>query len=99
MKMTVFTITEYSGFDNLEEVVAICDNHASAIQWLIKNKGLGENYTEYYSLYSAYMSLKNLYGKDWLKVLLEYKVFFFHLDGLDYEIEEKELFSEKPLDN
>ena len=30
--MTVFTITEYSGFDNLEEVVAICDSHASAIQ-------------------------------------------------------------------
>ena len=97
--MTVFTITETYGLDDFSEVVAVCDSHASAIQWLIDNKGLNENYTEYYSLYSAYMSLKNLYGKDWLKVLLEYKTFFFHLDGLDYEIEEKELFSKKPLDN
>ena len=96
--MTVFTITETYGFDDTTEVVAICDSHASAIQWLIKNKGLSENYTQYYSIYSTYMSLKNLYGKDWLKVLLEYKVFFFHLDGLDYEIEEREIFAEKPLD-
>lgn len=96
--MTVFTITETYGFESASEVVAVCDSHASAIQWLIKNKGLSENYTQYYSIYSAYMSLKNLYGKDWLKVLLEYKVFFFHLDGLDYEIEEKEIFAEKPLD-
>lgn len=97
--MTVFTITESYDFDDATEVVAICDSHASAIQWLIKNKGLSENYTEYYSLYSAYMSLKSLYGKDWLKVLLEYKTFFFRLDGLNYEIEEREIFSEKPLDN
>ena len=96
--MTVFTITETYGFDDTTEVIAVCDSHASAIQWLIKNKGLSENYTQYYSTYSAYMSLKNLYGKDWLKVLLEYKVFFFHLDGLDYEIEEREIFTEKPLD-
>ena len=96
--MTVFTITETYGFESTSEVVAVCDSHASAIQWLIKNKGLSENYTQYYSAYSEYMSLKELYGKDWLNVLLEYKVFFFHLDGLDYEIEEREIFSEKPLD-
>ena len=98
--MTIFTITESCDFvDNTTEVVAICDSYASAIQWLIDNKGLNENYTEYHSLYSAYMSLKELYGKDWLKILLECKFIFFQFDGLDYEIEEKELFSKKPLDN
>lgn len=96
--MTVFTITETYGFDDTSEVVAICDSHASAIQWLIDNKGLSENYTSYYSIYSEWLSLKNLYGKEWLKVLLKKKAFFFHLDGLDYEIEEKEIFSKKPLD-
>jgi len=96
--MTVFTITETYGFDDTTEVVAVCDSHASAIQWLIDNKGLSENYTSYYSIYSKWLSLKNLYGKEWLKILLKKKAFFFHLDGLDYEIEEKELFSEKPLD-
>ena len=96
--MTVFIITETYGFDDTTEVVAVCDSHASAIQWLIDNKGLNENYTTYFSVYSEYMSLKELYGKNWLRVLLEDKAFFFHLDGLDYEIEEKEIFSKKPLD-
>lgn len=96
--MTVFTITETYGFDDTTEVVAVCDSHASAIQWLIKNKGLSAQTSEFNSLTFQYQSFQEAYGKEWLSVLLEYKRSFFHLDGLDYEIEEKELFSEKPLD-
>lgn len=95
--MTIFIITETYGFDD-STVVAVCDSHASAIQWLINNKGLNENYTEYHFHHSEYMSLKELYGENWLKTLLECKSTFFQFDNANYEIEEKELFSEKPLD-
>ena len=98
--MTVFIITETYGFDDTSEVVAVCDSHASAIQWLIKNKGLSGEYSYWLTSFSQYVSLNAMYGKKhWLQEILTNKWSFFNLDGLDYEIEERKIFSEKPLDN
>ena len=95
--MTVFVITEYYSFENLEVVCAVCDSHESAIQWLIENKGLSGEYSYWLTSFSQYVSLNAMYGKKhWLQELLTNKWSFFHLDGLDYEIEEKELFTKKP---
>ena len=96
---SVFIITAFSSFNNdFDEVVAVCDSYASAIQWLIENKGLTKDYTRFHPVYYQYWTLEDFYGKDWLKVLLSTQdIKYFHFDGLNYEIEEREIFSKKPL--
>lgn len=98
--MTIFIITEFSIFNNdFDEVVAVCDSYASAIQWLIENKGLTKDYSQLHPVYYRYWTLEDFYGKNWLKVMLiRQDMKRFHLDGLNYDIEEKEIFSKKPLD-
>lgn len=98
--MTIFIITEFDSFSNdFDEIVAACDSYASAIQWLIENKGLTKDYSQLHPVYYHYWTLEDFYGKNWLKGLLtSQEMKLFHLNGLNYEIEEKELFSEKPLD-
>ena len=93
--MTVCTITEIYG-DDTSEIVAICKNHASAIQWLIANKGLNKEYLTYQSFSSQCLTYEQLYQENWLNVLLDEHISFFALDNLYYEIEEKELFCETP---
>jgi hypothetical protein len=98
--MTIFIIEQYSSFNNdFDETVAVCDSYASAIQWLIENKGLTKDYTQLHPVYYHYWTLEDFYGKNWLKVMLiRQEMKCFHLDGLNYEITEKEIFSKKPLD-
>lgn len=98
--MTIFIIEQYSSFSNdFDETVAVCDSYASAIQWLIENKGLTKDYTQLHPVYYHYWTLEDFYGKNWLKVMLiRQDMKRFHLDGLNYEITEKEIFSKKPLD-
>lgn len=97
--MTIFIIIEYYNFENLEEVVAVCDSYASAIQWLIENKGLTKDYSQLHPVYYQYWTLEDFYGKNWLKNMLTLQDRkYFHLDGVNYAIEEKEIFSKKPLD-
>lgn len=95
---SIFIITEYSSYDDYTDVVATCDSYASAIQWLIENKGLTKDYTQLHPVYNRRWTLEDFYGKNWLKVLLSVQdMKYFHFNGLNYEIEEKKFFSKKPL--
>ena len=98
--MTVFVIEQFNSYSGeFDEIVAVCDSYASAIQWLIENRGLTKDYTQLHPVYYNYWTLEDFYGEDWLKVILtQQEMKDFHLDGLNYEIEEKEIFSKKPLD-
>jgi hypothetical protein len=98
--MTIFIITEFSSYNtDVNEVVAVCDSYASAIQWMIENKGLTKDYSQLHPIYYHYWTLEDFYGENWLKTMVEQQdMKLFHLDGLNYEIEEKEVFSKKPLD-
>lgn len=92
IKMTVFVIKEEWTVmgEQAEEVVAVCKTYERAIEWLIKSKGLNENYS-YYTLW-GYTSLKEQYQEHWKKAIIQNKWKYFHLGGLDYSIEDFEIF-------
>jgi hypothetical protein len=92
IKMKVWVIKEEWSVmgEQAEEVVAICQTHERAIDWLIENKGLNENYSYY--ILGDYTSLKEQYQKYWKRAIIQNQWKYFHLDGLDYSIEEFEVF-------
>ena len=74
----------------VEDIVAICKTHERAIEWLIQNKGLDENYS--YSTFWDCTSLKEQYQENWKKAIIQNQWKTFYLGGCRYSIEEFEVF-------
>ena len=77
-------------FDNYRyaytETVAICLSFERAIQYLIEECGLDENYI--YSDFYGKTTLKDAFGENWLSELISNKITYFSFEDCDYEIEE-----------
>lgn len=75
-----------NGVDTIESTVAICLSFERAIQYLIEECGLDENYI--YSDFYGKTTLKEEFGENWISELINKEITYFSFEDCDYEIEE-----------